>query len=567
MGLFRRKRTRVVEIDPDEIFLDSSNLPEYDAVQFEGRVAHPVSLRAIFTVGAAFALVAFGFGYRAFNLQVAYGDTYAEISRDNTLDRSVLFATRGLVYDRNGTELAWNEAQASSTAATSTFAYRKYTTRPGFAHVLGFVQYPKADAKGEWWREEYSGVSGIELSLDELLQGTNGSRLVETDALGAIERENIIVPPVNGERITLSIDADVQSKLYSVLSAHAQKMGFQGGAAVIMDVRTGEVLALTSFPEYDNQAFTDGVNDTVRAVSSDPRTPLLNRAVAGLYTPGSIVKPIFAIAALNEGIITPEAKIQSKGALVLPNPYFPDQPSIFRDWAVHGWVNMREAIAVSSDEYFYTIGGGFGAQKGLGIAKIDEYAKKFGLAEPTGIELGGEETGLIPTPEWKEKVFGVGDPWRIGNTYHTVIGQFGFQITTLQAVRYIAAIANGGTLLKPQLIASSTPEYREVDISDEYLQVAREGMRMAVASDLRTATVKSLHIAGIKLAAKTGTAQLGYRNESMNSWSIGFWPYDEPKYAYAVVLEKAPAGTPAGAAPGLVPFFQWLVAEKPQYVK
>ena len=313
--------------------------------------------------------------------------------------------------------------------------------------------------------------------------------------------------------------------------------------------------------------FTNGETDTVRAASNDPRTPLLNRAVAGLYTPGSIVKPIFAIAAVNEGIISPDKKIESKGALILPNPFNPDQPSIFRDWTVHGWVNMREAIAVSSDEYFYTIGGGFGTQKGLGIIKMDEYAKKFGLAEPTGIDLGGEETGLIPTPECKERVFGVNDPWRIGDTYHTVIGQFGFQITALQAVRYTAAIANGGKLMKPQLVASSTPEYREVGISDEYVQIAREGMRMAVESDLRTATVKALHIGGIKISAKTGTAQLGFRNESMNSWSIGFWPADDPKYAYAVVLEKAPAGTASGAAPGLVPFFQWLIAEKPEYVK
>ncbi|HEY4522527.1 MAG TPA: penicillin-binding transpeptidase domain-containing protein [Candidatus Paceibacterota bacterium] len=566
-GRWKNKR-RIHEIAPDEIFLDSSNLPEYDSVQFEGRVVRPVSARAIFTVGIAFALVALGFGYWAFYLQIAHGDTYAKVSRDNTLDRSVIFSVRGLIYDRNGKELAWNQARvASSTGASSTFALRKYADAPGLSHVLGFVQYPKADQNGRWWREVYSGVSGLELSLDERLQGENGSRLVETDALGNIVRENIVVPPQEGEHISLSIDADVQSKLFSVLSAHAERMHFKGGAAVIMDVRTGAVLALTSFPEYDNQAFTNGETDTVRAASNDPRTPLLNRAVAGLYTPGSIVKPIFAIAAVNEGIISPDKKIESKGALILPNPFNPDQPSIFRDWTVHGWVNMREAIAVSSDEYFYTIGGGFGTQKGLGIIKMDEYAKKFGLAEPTGIDLGGEETGLIPTPEWKERMFGVNDPWRIGDTYHTVIGQFGFQITVLQAVRYIAAIANGGKLMKPQLVASSTPEYQEVGISDEYLQIARDGMRMAVESDLRTATVKALHIGGIKISAKTGTAQLGFRNESMNSWSIGFWPADDPKYAYAVVLEKAPAGTPSGAAPGLVPFFQWLMAEKPEYVK
>lgn len=578
--LFRRRgRNRIHEIAPEDIFLDSTNLPEHNAGQFEGRVERPVAARSIVTVGIVFSLVALGFGYRAFELQIAHGETYAAVSRENTLDRSVIFATRGLIYDRTGRELAWNEAiplvEATSSATStpeaperSMYALRKYAGVPGLSHLLGFVQYPKADARGAWWREEYTGVSGVELSFDHALSGVNGSRMVETDALGTVERENIVTPPENGADLHLSIDSEVQSKLYSQLSAHAAKNGFKGGAAVIMDVRTGEVLALTSFPEYDNAAFAAGDSAAVRAASTDPRSPLLNRAVAGLYTPGSIVKPIFAAAALNEGIISPEKEIHSIGALVLPNPYNPDQPSIFRDWTVHGWVDMRTAIAVSSDEYFYVIGGGFGSQQGLGIAKLDEYARRFGLSSTTGIALKGEVAGIIPTPEWKERLFGPEDPWRIGNTYHTAIGQFGFQITPLEAVRFTAAIANGGKLLQPQLIASSTPVVvGDVGISNDKLEIVREGMRMAVTSSRSDATVKSLYLAGIQIAAKTGTAQLGNRNEYMNSWSVGYWPADNPRYAYAVVLERAPAGTPSGAAPGLLPFFQWLVAEHPEYVQ
>jgi penicillin-binding protein 2 len=573
--LRRKKSRRVYEIAPEEIFLDASNLPEHDALQFEGRVERPVAVRAIFAVGLVFTLTALLFGYRAFNLQVAHGDTYADISRNNTLHRSVMFATRGLIYDRNGRELAWNESQIASTtashASTTAYALRKYAAIPGLSHLIGFLQYPKADAKGSWWRDEYSGVSGIELSYDQDLRGTNGSTMYETDALGTVERQNIVVPPVDGTDLHLSIDAEVQSKLYSILSAHAEQNGFKGGAAVIMDVQTGEILALTSFPEYDHQAFTDGVSAAVKAASSDARLPLLNRAVAGLYTPGSIVKPIFAVAALNEKIITPDKQILSTGALTLPNPYDPSNPSIFRDWAVHGWVDMRTAIAVSSDEYFYTIGGGYGDQKGLGIAKIDQYARQFGLSIPTGIKLRGEIAGVIPTVQWKARVFGPDDPWRIGDTYHTAIGQYGFQITPMQAVRYVAALANGGTLLTPQLLASSpdrpgTPVSSKVGIPDEYLQVARDGMRMAVSSTRPDATVKALNIPGIEIAAKTGTAQLGYHNESMNSWSIGFWPADHPRYAYAVVLENAPAHTASGAAPGLSPFFYWLVANHPEYI-
>ena len=563
--LFRKRRFSVHEIAPDEIFLDSSNLPGRDDVQFEARVVTPLSRRAIFGVGVVFFLMTIGFLGRAFDLELINGSIYADVSRENRLDRSVVFAERGHIIDRTGEHIAWNEALLA--ASSSPFALRRYTDSPGLAVLLGFVRYPKADTSGSWWREETSGISGVELSFDTVLHGGNGSILTETNALGRIEGQNIIVPTENGADITLTIDADVQSKLFSLLSAHARTIGFEGGAAVIMDVTTGELLALTSFPEYDNAAFTEGDPAAVSAAHKDPRTPLLNRAVAGVYAPGSIVKPIFAAAALNEKIITPEQEILSTGAITIPNPYFPDQPSIFRDWTVHGLVDMRTALAVSSDEYFYTIGGGYGAQQGLGILRLDDYARRFGLGSATGIALIGEEAGVIPTPEWKEKVFGPDDPWRIGNTYHTAIGQFGFQITPLQAVRFTAAIANGGRLLTPQLIASSTPHYRNVGVPDEYLTIVREGMRLAVTSIRSDATVKFLNIGGIQIAAKTGTAQIGSRNQWVNSWSVGFWPAGDPKYAYAVVLEKAPAGITQGAAHGLLPFFEWLVANYPEYIR
>lgn len=555
------------EIAPDEIFLDSSNLPVRDDPQFEGRVIRPVSGRAMVGVGIVFALIITIFTGRSFDLGVVHGDLYSEISRDNRLDRTVVFATRGIIYDRTGTELAWNEAAPLSSATSSSFALRRYSELPGLSHLVGFVRYPKADAKGAWWREEYAGVSGVELSLEPILAGANGSSMVETNARGEVQERNIVIPPENGADVKLSIDSDVQSKLYTLLHSHASRQGFEGGAAVIMDVRTGELLALTSFPEYDHAGFTDGDADAIQAAFQSERTPLLNRALSGLYAPGSIVKPIFAAAALNEKLIDPNTQILSVGAITLPNPYDPAQPSIFRDWTVHGLIDMRTALAVSSDEYFYTIGGGYGAQAGLGIARIDEYARRFGLASVTGIALSGEEPGVIPTPEWKAQVFDAGDPWRIGDTYHTAIGQYGFQITPLEAVRFIAAIGNGGKLLTPQIMASSTSRYSDVGIADADLQIVREGMRMAVTSDRKDATVKALNIPGIRIAAKTGTAEIGSRNQWMNSWSIGFWPVEDPHYAYAVVLEKAPAGTLSGAAPGLRPFFEWLIANHPEYLE
>ncbi|KKW23048.1 MAG: Penicillin-binding protein 2 [Candidatus Kaiserbacteria bacterium GW2011_GWA2_52_12] len=526
----KKSRFGKKEINPDEIFLDSSNLPELNEMQFEGRVTLPVSRRALFSVGTIFILFLLVFCFRAVQLQIVKGASYADISRNNTLDTSIIFATRGVIFDRTGKELAWNDIQTdastSAAATTSSFALRRYIPLPGLSHLIGFVQYPKADRSGYWWREDSTGMSGVELAFDPQLHGKNGSSMIESDARGNIERENIVALAEPGSDLKLSIDADVQSKLYRLLSVHAQEQGFQGGAAVIMDVETGEVLALTSFPEYDHAAFTNGTVAAVRAASVDKRTPLLNRAISGLYAPGSIVKPIFA--------------------------------------AAHGLVDMRTAIAVSSDEYFYTIGGGYGGQVGLGINRLDQYARAFGLGKATGIAFVGEEDGLIPTPQWKEATFN-GDPWRIGNTYHTAIGQYGFQITPIQAVTFIAAIANGGKLLVPQLLASSTPQYRDIGISDENLAVVREGMRLAVTSTRQDATVKALNIPVMHIAAKTGTAQVGAHNQWMNSWSVGFWPAEHPRYAYAVVLERAPAGTASGAAPGMQPFFYWLAANHPEY--
>ena len=575
--LFGTKQHGVREIAPEDIFIDSSNLPRRDDPQFEGRVVRPLPNRAIAGVGLAFSFVLLVFGARLFDLSVLNGTVYADISRENHLSRSLVFATRGEIYDRTGRKLAWNTAPASSTPDVP-FALRGYAEMPGLSHLIGFVRYPRADATGAWWREEITGVAGVERAFDATLAGKNGSTMVETDATGATQEQVLVDRAERGRDLILSIDAELESKLSSLLSAHANRQGFVGGAAVIMDVETGELLALTSFPGYDHAAFAAGDTEEVRAASNDPRSPLLDRAISGLYAPGSIVKPIFAAAALNEGIIDPEKEIISTGAITIPNPYDPGRPSVYRDWTVHGSVDMREAIAVSSDEYFYTIGGGYGSQVGLGIQRIDEYARLFGLGSPTGISLLGEESGVIPTPEWKAAVFGEDDPWRIGNTYHTAIGQYGFQITPLQAVRFIAAIGNGGKLLVPQIVASpvrgvasngasSTSAPQNIGIPDEYLQIVRDGMRLAVTSPRWDATVKILNIPGIAIAAKTGTAQIGARNEWINSWSVGFWPAENPKYAYAAVLERAPVGTLSGAAPGLRPFFEWLIANKPEYVE
>jgi penicillin-binding protein 2 len=171
-----------------------------------------------------------------------------------------------------------------------------------------------------------------------------------------------------------------------------------------MDIKTGELLALASYPEYNPTTLSLGQDKkTINGYFSDKRKVFLNRAVSGLYTPGSIVKPFIAYGALAEDVISPFKQIFSNGSISIPNPYFPDKKSTFKDHGSFGYVDMERALAVSSDVYFYEIGGGYQDQKALGIVNIDKYARMFGIAEKTGVDLGGEKVGIIPTPEWKAK--------------------------------------------------------------------------------------------------------------------------------------------------------------------
>ncbi|HEX5774818.1 MAG TPA: penicillin-binding transpeptidase domain-containing protein, partial [Candidatus Paceibacterota bacterium] len=315
------------------------------------------------------------------------------------------------------------------------------------------------------------------------------------------------------------------------------------GSAVLMDVETGEIHALVSYPEYDSNVLSSGgPTHVIEGYQTSRRQPYLDRAVSGLYTPGSIVKPMEAAGALSDGLIDPAKTIFSSGSISIPNPYDPSKPTIFKDWKALGAMDMRHAIAHSSDVYFYTIGGGFGDQRGMGIARLNHWYETFGFTSPTGIELAGEATGFVPTPAWKEKTYN--EPWRIGNTYHTAIGQYAMQITPMEAVRAVAAIANGGKLVRPTVLKDAPLEGQSIQVSPYALQVAREGMRLGVTEG--TSVGLNDLSSFVRIASKTGTAQLGANNEYYNMWAVGFFPYEKPKYAYVVVMEKGPAGTATG---------------------
>jgi penicillin-binding protein 2 len=570
--LFRKKQKQ--NLDPNEIFLDSSNLPNFNVHQFEGRIEKPISKPTLMFVGVFFLLIQGAYLWKVGLLQIIHGQEFRDRAENNRLEHSLIFGSRGTIYDRNKVPLAWNtlpeteknwaDIPSKEGKAVNDFPLRRYTEDPGFGHLLGYLSYPAKDTSGFYYKKDFEGKDGIEEVYNTEMNGISGTKIQEVDALSRVRSSSVIEPPTPGKDLLLTIDSRLQKELYTVISDTANQVPFRAGAGVIMDVETGEILALTSFPEYSPQIMTDGSDrETIAKYQTDKRTPFLDRAVSGLYTPGSIVKPFMALAALNENIISPEKKILSTGLISIPNPYFPDKPTVFKDWKAHGYVDMRDAIAVSSDVYFYEIGGGYkNEQKGLGIANIEKYMRMFGFGTTTGVDIVGESAGVVPNPAWKEKNFD-GAPWLLGNTYHTSIGQYGFQVTPLQAVRAVASIANEGTLVTPHLIEDILATKTKLSLPKADFEVVQEGMRRGVLFGVATA----LNVDGVQIAAKTGTAELGVKKDFVNSWVTGFFPFKHPKYAFAIVMERGPVHNLVGATYVMRQMVDWMSINTPEYLK
>ncbi len=560
-------------VEPDEIFLDSKNIGNFDRQQFEGRIEQPISKKTIVFLGLFFLLIAVVFGGRLSYLQISKGQAYFKRSENNTLEKVTLFADRGIIYDRNKIELAWNKKRATETvtntnlgtdpAIVQDFEIRSYISN-GFAHLLGYVSYPARDKSNNLWQTEFVGKDGLEKQYNDALRGTNGSKIVETDAHGDVHGENIVNAPKRGADLVTTVDSRIQRELFTLIKNLSQDRTFTGGSGVLIDVTNGEILVSTSYPEYDPEVLSQGKDSkTISGYLNDKRKVFLDRTISGLYAPGSIVKPIFALGALKEGIIDPFTRIISTGSISIPNPYFPDQKTVFKDWKAHGWTDVKQALAVSSDVFFYEIGGGFQNQKGLGIAKIGQYARLFGMGDKTGVDIPDEKSGTIPSPEWKLKNF-ANDPWRIGDTYHTAIGQYGFQVTPIEMARATAAIANDGTLVTPHFILGDTEKENmksTIDISKEYFEVVHDGMRQAVTYG----TAVALNVPYVDVAAKTGTAQLGVLKNKVNSWAIGFFPYEHPKYAFTIMMEAGPSTNGVGASSIMRQLLDWMSIYTPEY--
>ncbi len=563
MWFRNKKKFNKTGIDFDEILLDSQNIQSFDTQQFEGRIETPISKKVVSYIKFFFILVCLVFVFRLNVLQIKKGESYFEMSERNSLDSQIIFADRGVIFDRNDVELAWNERTEGMTE--SDFSKRSYIDAMGHNLLLGYIKYPQKDKAGFYWQTYYEGLDGIEKLYNDYLNGQNGSRIIEVDVRGNVISSNILNEPNHGKNLKLTIDSRLQAKMYESIKTLSEDIGYVGGTGLIMDIETGELIVATSFPEYDSEILSTGEDRSlINSFINDPNKPFLNRYVSGLYSPGSTIKPFIALGALHEGLIDGNTAIYSSGEVKIPNPYNKEQFTIFRDWKEegHGYADVTKAIAESVNTFFYAIGGGLDDQPGLGISRIEKYIKLFEIGNKTNIEMLGEVSGTVPSPEWKKRVFNE-NVWRLGDTYNTSIGQYGFQVTPIQMLRAVSAIANEGVLVTPHVVLGKRLEFKTVPENFEKGDYAlvKQGMREVVT----VGTGQILNVSYVDIAAKTGTAQRGLGNKFINSWVIGFFPYEKPKYAFVLLMEKGPSESERSASFGARTFFDWMRDNAEEY--
>ncbi len=441
---------------------------------------------------------------------------------------------------------------------------RSYVAGSSLSHVLGYVGPISAEEYEAWSELEYLmqdfiGKSGVEVFYEAILRGKPGKKLIEVDAAG---RELEVISerrPLDGSNLVLTIDMELQNEVARVLAQYAGSS--DNAAAVVMDVHTGELLAMVSLPTFDNNIFTRSLSEEeLAAVLEDAGKPLVNHTIAERYPPGSSFKPIVGAAALQEGVATAGTVIISEGYILVQNEYNPNVVELFPDWAPLGALDFYGGLAMSSNVYFYYLAGGNAEDefRGLGEERVALYARAFGLGEISGIDVPGESAGVVPDAVWKEET--VGDPWTLGDTYNFGIGQGYLSVTPLQMVTAVAAIANGGELLTPHLLMEvrddqgnilqqvGTEVRRMVPVERSYLDIVGEAMLQSVTNGVAGAAA----VSGLAVAGKTGTAEFGLEREdgsyATHGWFVGFAPYEEPEVAIVVFVQRGGGGQNAAPA-------------------
>ena len=591
--------------------------------------------RRALTVAALMALATVGLIARLILLQVVRHEYYSDLSQGNRVRTEPIPAARGLILDRNGEVVASNQPayqlelvpeevpdikdtlkrlaalgllrpgevdELRRTIAVSRsfdsvpirlrmsdedvarFAVRRFEF-PGVdiktrqtrwypngdlaVHALGYVGAISEEDLKHIDRASYAGTAligklGVESTYEEALHGQNGFREVLVNAQGrSVERQGAFVPnlrtkaPAAGEDLLLSIDLKLQRVAEAALAGHR-------GAVVALDPANGDVLALVSLPGFDPNLFARGITPAeYGSLANDIDRPLFNRALRGVYPPGSTVKPLLALAALTYHVVDPQAHRYCAGQFHLPGSSF-----IYREYhnEHHGYVDLDEAVVVSCDVYFY------GLADALGIDRIAAFMAPFGFGSLTGIDVGGEKSGLLPSKEWKEKAFArpADRAWFPGETVSIGIGQGYLSVTPLQLAHYASIIAARGKIWKPRLVAgfrqprtgvvrrlAPVPDGEVTGITPaDWERVVRD---MVGVTQRGTAAAIGAH-APYVFGGKTGTAQVftvarteRYNAKNINerlrdhSWFICFAPADAPRIALAVIEENGGAGASAAA--------------------
>ena len=445
---------------------------------------------------------------------------------------------------------------------------RHYPAGELTSHVLGYVgelsleEYDKLADEGYLVRDRI-GKTGIELVYEDILRGEPGRRLLEVDAQG---RELDVISerePVDGSNLLLTIDLELQNEVAGILGEAASAS--DNAAAVVMDLKSGEILAMVSLPTLDNNIFSGPISSQELAtIVNHPGKPLLNHSISEMYQPGSTFKTIVAAAALQEGIASTDTVINSRGYITVESEFDPNVIDIFRDWAALGPLDFYGGLAMSSDIYYYYLAGGKADEAfvGLGEDSVAKYARAFGLGEPTGVDLPIESAGLVPDPSWKEET--IGESWFLGDTYNFGIGQGYLATTPLQMLVAVAAIGNGGDVLVPHLLKgvrdSDGNVVRQVErevrqrvpVERSHLDIVGRAMLQSVTAG----TASSAQVRGLSVAGKTGTAEFGQLQpdgtHETHGWFVGYAPYDNPQVAVVVFVQRGGGGTQAAPAAGQI---------------
>ncbi|MFA6250886.1 MAG: penicillin-binding transpeptidase domain-containing protein [Candidatus Shapirobacteria bacterium] len=492
-----------------------------------------------------------------FRLTIIQHKYYYGLARENRIYEGVIPAGRGDVVDRKGRVIAKSvynyfkkDGDSKIYEGTGEFngfkfegkeigydLKRQYLFGEAMGPITGYINMANQDDLAlsrkcgqELNKSDMVGRSGIEEAMDCELRGVDGKRLVEVDALGKYIRELGRQEPQVGKTVELAIDAFWQDKVYKMLEG-------KKGVVIMSEPKTGEIRVMVSSPGFDANVFSYEV-DQVKIeeyLRDSSQTPLLNRAIGARYHPGSVFKMVMATAGLESGVVDKNYEILDTG-IIKVGDYSYSNWLWSKRGGTDGMVNMIKAIKRSNDIYFYKLG------EALGLDRIGEWSRKFGYGQKTGIEIGTEAEGIVPSEEWKLKT--KGEKWYLGNTYHLSIGQGDLSVTPLQVNQMTDIVANGGKKCRPTLLKGKGGECEEVGLKKETINTVIEGMKEACKNG---GTAWPLFNFKTPLACKTGTAEVGDGSKDTHAWLTAFAPADDPQISITVMIERGGEGSDVAA--------------------